>query len=427
MRFQAQLTASDSHQHITHEFSVPEGATRIELDFLYAPHRVERYTNLLTLSLFDPQGERGTGHRGEATQHVVINEYEATPGYLAGPLPPGQWWVMVNTNYIHPGPPVDYEFEVTVKSDEQKGEAKEWRPGKTASRGPGWYRGDFHAHSRHSDASWDVKDLVAWARRMKLDFVSLTDHNTISPLAEMDSYSADDLLTMGGFELTTFYGHAVALGIRKLVEWRVQAGEWTILDIFHEIEKMGGLFIIAHPEAPGDPTCTGCHWEYEDLMPGIAHTVEVWNHDWDDDSNNEDALRLYYRWLNQGYRLHLTGGTDIHGEPKPDWVYGFDVVYAEELSEEAILKAVREGHLYLSAGPEVELRATAAAGQRAMMGDTLPAGDCTVSVRWKGCQEGDIVRLIVDGQLREQLPAVPDGEGLWSLSGLRWCLVEVRG
>ena len=28
---------------------------------------------------------------------------------------------------------------------------------------------------------------------------------------------------------------------------------------------MGALFIIAHPQAIGDPYCTGCRWEYPDF------------------------------------------------------------------------------------------------------------------------------------------------------------------
>ncbi|MEZ4662801.1 MAG: hypothetical protein R2911_35070 [Caldilineaceae bacterium] len=40
--------------------------------------------------------------------------------------------------------------------------------------------------------------------RLGLDFIALTDHNTVSPLAEMAQLGGDGLLTMGGQELTTF-------------------------------------------------------------------------------------------------------------------------------------------------------------------------------------------------------------------------------
>ena len=41
------------------------------------------------LSVYDPQSERGTGHRGTPKQHVTLGTGEATPGYLPGSLPPG--------------------------------------------------------------------------------------------------------------------------------------------------------------------------------------------------------------------------------------------------------------------------------------------------------------------------------------------------
>ena len=45
--------------------------------------------------------------------------------------------------------------------------------------------------------------------------------------------------------------------------------------------------------------------------------------------------------------------------------YGFDVVYADDLSEQAILSAVRAGHLYLSAAPRLELHASSGGHPRA--------------------------------------------------------------
>ena len=79
-----------------------------------------------------------------------------------------------------------------------------------APRGPGWYRGDLHSHSNHSDAGQrTVAELVEAARGAGLDFVFLTDHNTISGLPEMDASTTPELLAAGGIELTTFWGHAL--------------------------------------------------------------------------------------------------------------------------------------------------------------------------------------------------------------------------
>lgn len=427
IQFDGALTEQHNHQHIDHFFSVPEGATRLHIDFEYAPKRIGRYGNLLTLSLFDPQRERGTGHRGQPTQQVTISRTEAIPGYHAGLLQPGEWNLMINTNLILPDATVSYEIRIAFGFDADVADMpRVWTPGTTAPRGPGWYRGDLHAHTLHSDGSWDVDGLAQYALSQQLDFITLTDHNTVSGLDHMHSLASDDLLVMGGFELTTFYGHALALGVRELIEWRVHPDERSMTTIQQEIEAAGGLFVIAHPECPGDPACTGCHWDYPDLMPGSAQVVEICNEHWDSFSNNEAALQLWYQWLNQGHRLVATSGTDIHGEPPPARVYLFDVVYADSLSESAILAAVRQGHLYLSSGPQLAFSGHNRGGQSVMMGDTLSGDSVTLTAEWSQCGNTDQVRLIVDGDLHDAFAADASSTKAWTFSGKHWGVVEIR-
>lgn len=427
LHIEGTLTAQDNHRHISHTFTIPENATRLDIDFQYAPKRAEKYGNLLTLSLFDPQRERGTGHRGQPNQHVTVSTGEATPGYLVGALPPGSWDIMINSNLINSGPPVSYRFDISIGFDPQP-EPVQWSPGTTQPRGRGWYRGDLHGHTLHSDGSWDVEGLVGFARQHQLDFVTLTDHNTITALPKMESFSADDLLTMGGVELTTFYGHALGLGIRKWIDWRVRPGERTMTQIKAEVEEAGGLFVIAHPACPGDPICTGCHWEYDDMMPGSATMVEVCNEQWDSSSNNEGSVQLWYQWLNQGYRLFATAGTDIHGAPTPMPEFLFNVVYAEALTESAILEGVRKGHSYISSGPKLEFMGKSSTDQIAMMGDTLNGTSRELRVDWQDCRTGDRVRLIADGVVKVELAADTPGEQSWKLADgqTHWYVIEVR-
>ncbi len=426
MQIQGTLTEQHNHEHISHAFTVPEGATRIDIDFQYEPKRTGNYGNLLTLSLFDPQGERGTGHRGQPTQHITLSTSDATPGYIPGPLQPGEWDIMVNANLINPGANVTYDFKITIGFDKLPTTAPpSYQRGTTNPRSPGWYRGDLHAHTVHSDGSWDVDGLVGFAREHKLDFITLTDHNTVSALKQMESFSADDLLTMGGFELTTFYGHALALGIRDLIDWRVRPGKRSMIDAFNEVNAANGLFVIAHPMAPGDPVCTGCQWDYEDVMPAPARVVEVWNEEWESMSNNNDAVQLWYQWLNQGHRLAATVGTDIHG-PRPGFEFGFNVVYAEALTEQAILEGIRRGHLYLSTGPQLSFTGTSPSGQTTMIGDTLKGENYTLNLEWTGCREGDRLRLIVDGDVKEETTLEPTGAKSWQLSGKHWYVIEIR-
>ncbi len=432
LSIEATLTHQDAKKHIAHPFTMPAGATRLDIGLHYSPRQVpgQRGKNLLSLSLFDPQGARGAGHNRHENV-ITLSAVEAAPGYLPGALQPGEWSVVVDTHMVLPGETLTYQLEARVSFDPAVSSAQVWAQGTTASRGAGWYRGDLHAHTLHSDGSWDVPDLVAAARAKGLDFVTLTDHNTVSPLPQMDSLSRDDLLTMGGMELTTYYGHAVALGIRRWLDWRVQPGARTMPQIAAEVKAAGGLFIIAHPMSVGDPACTGCDWQYVEMMPGTARLVEIWNGGrWQNPHDqNERGLALWYRWLNEGYRMVATSGTDAHGPAPADVVAGFNVVYAAELSEKALLAAIKAGHLYLSVGPELELSGRAAEGQQAMMGDVLEVSEAEICARWKDVPSGTWLHLIGGGNRLAELPANASGEQRWHITDdqARWYTAELRG
>lgn len=426
--FTGSLTHEDSKQHIEHRFTVPAGTTRLVITFDHSPQRAAgaAYDNQVSLSLFDPNGSRGARHNN-ADQTIRLSRAEATPGYIPGDLPPGEWAVVVDTHRILPPDPLTYTIAVTL-SDVAVGEPLAYTPGTTAPRGAGWYRGDLHGHTFHSDGSWDVPDFFQYGKDYGLDFVTLTDHNTVSGLAQLDSLRDDDLLTMGGMELTTYHGHALALGTRQWHEWRTTEAR-TITDLARAITASGALFIIAHPMSEGDPACTGCRWAFHEMTPGIARVVEVWNGVWR--PYNQESLDLYYRWLNAGHRLVATTGTDIHGKPPVARVRGAaaNVVYADELSEAAILDGIRAGHLYLSGGPIVTLTAASDSGETVMMGDLFSGGEAgRVNAVWTGHDRDDVVRFMVNGAVRAEVSASQATAAMWEVnfSADRWWTVELR-
>ncbi|MCG8606923.1 CehA/McbA family metallohydrolase, partial [bacterium] len=281
-RFEGNLVARDCKRHIPHQMTVPGRASQIEIDFRFKPHSVGEIANMLTLTVFDPNGFRGAGHRGGASHRVRIGPVMASPGYIPGPLPDGEWTVQLDTHRIMPGDAVDYEMDVhIIEGENGKGEGGSLR--KTSvpvkpKRGPGWYWGDLHSHTHHSDAGGrTVAELVQTARDHALDFIFLTDHNTTAGLEEMYALTTEDLLTAGGMELTTFWGHALCLGTRDWVDWRVRPGTGAMDRIATNAYAREQVFIIAHPQAIGDPLCTGCTWLFGEVMPGNAKLVEIWN------------------------------------------------------------------------------------------------------------------------------------------------------
>ena len=445
--FRGTLSDQDVKRHIPHLFQVPDGATRITATLSFDPAMVDGHRNLICLSLYDPCIFRGARHR-HGNRHVAEIRHDlATPGFLPGSLPPGDWVVQLETHMVMPGAACTYRIEVAIDHGEALPEVVDTPPvprfDRVADHRSGWYLGDLHAHTVHSDGTWEVADLVAAARTRGLDFVTLTDHNTTGGLAQMASFGGSGLLTMGGQELTTYWGHALCLGSRSWQDWRGLTREGPEMAALADaVYADGGLYVIAHPRSAGDPHCTGCRWVYTQMMPGTARLVEVWNGDWfghEDEprDRNEAALRLWYGWLNHGHRLVATAGTDVHG---PDRQYrspdaGFNAVHADQLSESAILQSVAAGHVCLTAGPSLRFTAHHQSGARCMMGDSLPAPDDSASVSlavsWDGVPDSARLRLIADGSAQDSLSIPAAGTREWTVTAASpvadWYVAEVRG
>jgi hypothetical protein len=394
------LTEADHKGHIPVAFDVPPGTTRLSITFAASPARAKGafFDNLISLSLFGPDGARGARHNND-DMDIVIDAGSATPGYVRGVPEPGRWTLWLDTFRILGPDPVIWEVRVTTETMpiRARGPVGANRP---APDGRRWFRGDLHAHSWHSDAAWDVPDLVAWARTRQLDFVTLTDHNTVSGHEEMRSLGGPDLLTMGGVELTTHRGHALSLGHSGWQEWRAgTVSGRTIPDIAAEVMARGAAFVIAHPRSPGDPACTGCRWEFGDMMPGPARLVEIWNGGpWAD--YNEEGLALYRTWLAEGHRLMATAGSDHHGQDDAGEAFGFNNVHAEDWSEGAILDAVKAGRNFLSSGPRLLLWAEGDA-KPVEMGGVTPRS-ASLAVEWAAIEQDLTLNLVgPEGRFKE--------------------------
>src|SRR5689334_5968929 len=96
-QFEDTLSANDCKRHIPHAFTAPADSGKVHLELRFTPATVDHIQNMLTLTLFDPNGFRGAGHRGGNSHIVEITPAAATPGYLAGALPAGEWNAQIDT------------------------------------------------------------------------------------------------------------------------------------------------------------------------------------------------------------------------------------------------------------------------------------------------------------------------------------------
>ena len=402
-RLSGSLGVKDHKSHHMVAFELPAGVTRLMLRLTTTPKRSPGalFDNMICLSLWGPDGPRGALHNNPATE-FELEATRATPGLTPGALGQGPWQVGLDVFRILG--PVAWELEIeTCTTPLSPADALVVR--RPRPRGPGWYRGDLHAHSLHSDGSWPVRDLVTWARSRELDFLALTDHNTVSGHGELHAMASDDLLTIGGLEMTTHHGHAVTHGA-GFHDWRGAMG-----GLAQAAMARGASFTIAHPMAPGDEAgCTGCRWEHADVMPGPARQVEIWNGGpWSD--YNEEGLALFRQWLGQGHRLVATAGSDIHGQEGGQGPIGFNHVEALALTEPAILQAVARGRNYLSSGPRLILTSGAAA-----MGETVAEG-AGFHLHWQSGPVALWLHLVDASGRRHSTKLPPEAQGVVDYPG----------
>ena len=379
------LTGKDHETYRLLPFEVPPGVSRITVEFSYTGR--EQHTTL-DLGIDDPAGFRGWS--GGSKSSFTISATDATPSYLAGPITPGVWKLVIGVPNIRQDNRSEYKANIFFESAD--GSRPTISFSKPLREARAWYRGDLHMHTAHSDgicksqAGISVpcplfKTLeVASARG--LDFIAVTDHNTAShfdALRELAPYF-DHLLLLHGREITTFHGHANVYGSEQFLDFRVSDPAVPEVNaLLRQAQKLGGLVSINHPNAPTGEECMGCGWNPNpeaDLH--LVTAIEAIN---SYQTVRYSGIPFWESQLNRGYRLTGIGGSDSHNpdnlQPGPGAVgTPSTVIGATELSEPAILEAIRAGHVFIDVEGSGDrlLEFTGTSGsEKATMGDAVHA------------------------------------------------------
>jgi hypothetical protein len=396
--------------YLQHAFEVPEGTKRLKVTLTY---RKEQLCQLF-LSVFGPDGYRGTrmkpGVVGEVVLELDLSASYASEGGLPGPLRAGTWRAQIDIERTEET--VDYTLTVDAY-DAAPVETPQPQPAPQNGRaGAGYYRGELHAHSHHSDGSASVAALVAAARRYGLNFLSLTDHFTSAGWAELESLAGPDLAVIRGLELTGHSGHANLQGLSTWVDPFVDpcnSSGHTVNDVARDVRAQGGLFCVNHPFS------LTLGWRYHEFDWSQCDLLEVYHHL--TGSNNSAQLGLWDSLLARGYRVTGVGATDSHNPHAGTHRLGqvLTYVYAPELSPPAIIAGLRSGRAYVSLGPQLEFTAEAGTAL-AHMGETLPAGDpVTLHLQLSGLDFPSRLLVLKNG-LHHAYADLPAGEGPLELS-----------
>ena len=177
------ITGKDAQTYRQIPFDVPAGVERITVALSYD----KTNKTVIDLGVWDSKQFRGWS--GGSYDKVTIAPSDATPGYLPGPIPAGRWHVQFGVPNARPNSSAAY----TVKVYFDRGSSAHASAAITnppLNDRPGWYRGDLHMHDANSDGSCKSQlgrkvpcplfRTVEAASASGLDFIAVTDHNTVA-------------------------------------------------------------------------------------------------------------------------------------------------------------------------------------------------------------------------------------------------------
>jgi hypothetical protein len=223
-----------------------------------------------------------------------------------------------------------------------------------------WLKSAFHTHTARSDGELDPAAHVRHHEWMGFDVVAITDHWTLT-----HEPSTDHILVITGAELAADpYGEALAdseilaIGISDIPEDPGgDRAKWGPIDAYTYktfpdlsgaarcIADQGGVSFIAHPYWSGMPL--------ETLMAVEgAHGIELFNSSAHRENARGDSSYVWDLCLDRGKRFWAFGTDDCH-YPGFDIGDAWTMVRAAERTEAAVLEALRLGHTYASAGPQI--------------------------------------------------------------------------
>lgn len=189
------------------------------------------------------------------------------------------------------------------------------------------YKGAIHVHSRYSDGSGSLREIVESANQAGLDYLVITDHHTLRHKREGAEGWHKRTLVMVGQEISPQANHYLALGIERPIDPKGMDTQ----EYIDEVNRQGGLGFIVHPDSQSKKSLPlrerpWSAWEVKDFTG-----LELWSYmyDWIDPVNlfnlpyyvfrperaikgpSKEALR---RWdeLTQERPVVAIGGVDAH-------------------------------------------------------------------------------------------------------------------
>lgn len=426
----------EAKTYVVLPFEVAPGARRLELEYVFealapALPRTLVTQTVLDFGLWDQRGYRSAdgfrGWSGSRQRRIFVEACRATRCYRPGPIEAGTWYAELGLAAIGP---TGATWTVRARAlGGAQGPVRSPRPvdpDHVANPQPGWYHGDFHMHSWHSNPKGPSRRrFVEYARRASLDFTPVTEYvvgqhwEEYGPVQERNP----GLLIWPGREIITYFGHMQCIGETPgFIEYRHGFEDVSVRQIQRAVKDAGALFQVNHPTTfKGrlfQNLCRGCAFELDEEIDWDAvDTVEVLTGEavvrrklflrkLSAEIENPfmgSAIEFWEQLLNRGHRVTAVCGSDVkRGKGLGSCA---TAVFAPELSRAGLAEAIRAGRAYVRTrgvvdSPELEMTARTTDGRTGTFGARLEVGvgeqvAVRVAVRAGG---GQSLRVIRNGQ-----------------------------
>lgn len=154
------------------------------------------------------------------------------------------------------------------------------------------YVGALHIHSIFSDGSGKVEEIVQAALEVGLDYLILTDHNTLRALKDGYEGWYKNTLLLIGCEINDKENknHLLAFGIDESISTRIPAKDYVRI-----VKEKNGISFLAHPHEKRNhlaehPPYPWIEWSTTDFTG-----IEIWNHmsEWMENLTDENKYQSF--------------------------------------------------------------------------------------------------------------------------------------
>ena len=218
-------------------------------------------------------------------------------------------------------------------------------------------RVELHNHTVESDGKMTVDELVQYFHANKINYFSLTDHNTISghhKLNKVIKTSGFPMEYITGYELTSYYGHILCQNVTEYIPWDdIDINNADIL--LERVHTAGGLVGIAHPFSVGAPISNGMQFSMKIHNHHLLDFIEIINNAHPMIPDNHKGILWWESLLFDGFRITPVSGMDFH-RPGDRSDYFTTYIEISETSErdtlsEQFTKAVTNCKTCVTKGP----------------------------------------------------------------------------